>query len=183
MPLKCKKDMAEQDIRENAMAGGTPARLRGLAANGNSISPTLEEVMNAMPVATDSTKGLMSASNMIVLRSLSFYYGVSGGTPTQYVRLGKFINSHYSPIRINLSYGIWDDTSRSTIDLVFTNGSGKIVISGKGNSLIGYVAESSDTIIYLKCTAGISFIGTIIGPIIEGRKVLAEEPTGIVYIP
>ena len=46
--------MAEQDIRENAMAGGTPARLRGLAANGNSISPTLEEVMNAMRIYTYS---------------------------------------------------------------------------------------------------------------------------------
>ena len=32
------------DIRENAMAGGTPARLRGLDANGNSISPTIQEV-------------------------------------------------------------------------------------------------------------------------------------------
>ena len=43
--------MAEkQDIRENTMSGGTPARLRGLAANGNSISPTLEEVMNAMGI-------------------------------------------------------------------------------------------------------------------------------------
>lgn len=42
--------MAEQDIKENAMSGGTPARLRGLAANGNSISPTLEEVMNAMGI-------------------------------------------------------------------------------------------------------------------------------------
>ena len=41
--------MAE-DIKENAMSGGTPARLRGLAANGNSISPTLEEVMNAMGI-------------------------------------------------------------------------------------------------------------------------------------
>lgn len=52
--------MAEQDIRENAMSGGTPARLRGLAANGNSISPTLEEVMNAMGIYTkkwDSNKG------------------------------------------------------------------------------------------------------------------------------
>ena len=40
--------MAEkQDIQENAMAGGTPARLRGLDANGNSISPTLEEVASA----------------------------------------------------------------------------------------------------------------------------------------
>ena len=41
--------MAE-DIKENAMSGGKPARLRGLAANGNSISPTLEEVMNAMGI-------------------------------------------------------------------------------------------------------------------------------------
>ena len=46
--------MAEQDIKENAMSGGTPARLRGLAANGNSISPTLEEVMNAMGIHTYS---------------------------------------------------------------------------------------------------------------------------------
>lgn len=48
MPLKC-KNMAE-DIKENAMSGGTPVRLRGLAANGNSISPTLEEVMNAIGI-------------------------------------------------------------------------------------------------------------------------------------
>ena len=41
--------MAE-DIKENAMSGGKPARLRGLAANGNSISPTLKEVMNAMEI-------------------------------------------------------------------------------------------------------------------------------------
>ena len=46
--------MAEQDIRENAMSGGTPKRLRGLAANGNSISPTLAEVMNAMGIYTYS---------------------------------------------------------------------------------------------------------------------------------
>ncbi len=45
--------MAEkQDIREDAMSGGTPARLRGLAANGNSISPTIQEVMNAMGIYT-----------------------------------------------------------------------------------------------------------------------------------
>ena len=53
--------MAE-DIRENAMSGGTPARLRGLAANGNSISPTLAEVISAMPVATETNKGLMQAN-------------------------------------------------------------------------------------------------------------------------
>lgn len=175
--------MAEQDIRENAMSGGTPTRLRGLDANGNSISPALAEVVSAMPEATDSNKGLMSARNALLLKSLILCYGVSGGTPTQYVRLGRFNNGHYSPIRINLSYGAWDAISRSIIDLVFTNGNGTIVISGNGNRLIGYVAESSDTIIYLKCTAGVSFVGTIIGPIIEGRKVLTEEPAGIVYVP
>lgn len=42
--------MAEQDIRENAMGGGTPARLRGIAVNGDSISPTLEEVVSKMPL-------------------------------------------------------------------------------------------------------------------------------------
>ena len=46
------------DIRENAMSGGTPARLRGLDANGNSISPTLTEVAKALPVATMERKGL-----------------------------------------------------------------------------------------------------------------------------
>jgi hypothetical protein len=54
MPIKYAIVMAEQDIRENAMSGGAPARLRGLAANGNSISPTLEEVMNAMGIYTYS---------------------------------------------------------------------------------------------------------------------------------
>ena len=38
------------DIRENAMSGGTPKRLRGLDANGNSISPTVVEVMKAMDI-------------------------------------------------------------------------------------------------------------------------------------
>lgn len=176
--------MAEkQDIRENAMGGGTPARLRGLAANGDSISPTIQEVTNAMPEATNSVKGLMSAKNVMLLNSLSFSYGVAGSTPIQYVRLGRFNKGHYSPIRINLSYGAWNAISRSIIDLVFTNGNGTIVISGSGNGLIGYVVESSDTIIYLKCTAGVSFVGTIVGQILEGRKVLTEEPAGIVYVP
>ena len=42
--------------------GVTPARLRGLAANGNSISPTLAEVISEMPVATETNKGLMQAN-------------------------------------------------------------------------------------------------------------------------
>lgn len=51
-----------EDIKENAMSGGTPTRLRGLAANGSSISPTLEEVISAMPIATEINKGLMQAN-------------------------------------------------------------------------------------------------------------------------
>ena len=50
MPLKCKNMADKQDIQENAMAGGKPARLRGLDANGNSISPTVVEVMKAMGI-------------------------------------------------------------------------------------------------------------------------------------
>ncbi len=53
-PLNVLSMAEKQDIRENAMAGGTPARLRGLAANGNSISPTVEEVMNAIGIYTYS---------------------------------------------------------------------------------------------------------------------------------
>ncbi len=45
----------KQDIRENAMAGGTPARLRGLAANGSSISPTMAEVAKALPKRNEFT--------------------------------------------------------------------------------------------------------------------------------
>ena len=36
------------DKKENAMGDGIPARLRGLDTNGNSISPTLTKVMDAM---------------------------------------------------------------------------------------------------------------------------------------
>ena len=61
-PLNVLSMAEKQDIQENAMGGGTPARLRGLAANGNSISPTLAEVISAMPVATETNKGLMQAN-------------------------------------------------------------------------------------------------------------------------
>ncbi len=40
--------MAE-DIKENEMQNGKPARLRGIDADGNSITPTMEEVTDALP--------------------------------------------------------------------------------------------------------------------------------------
>ena len=74
--------MAE-DIKENAMAGGTPTRLRGLAANGNSISPTLAEVISAMPVATESSKGLMRVKEYNQLNSTIW------GGATNVIRVAK----------------------------------------------------------------------------------------------
>lgn len=55
------KGTSMADLKENQLSGGTPTRLRGLDASGNSIAPTLEEVTNAMPVVTDSTNGLLSS--------------------------------------------------------------------------------------------------------------------------
>lgn len=40
--------MAE-DIKENEMQNGKPARLRGIDTDGNSITPTMEEVTDALP--------------------------------------------------------------------------------------------------------------------------------------
>lgn len=51
------------DIKENQMPGGTPAKLRGLDANGNSITPSMTEAVNAMPVVSLSSKGLMDVKS------------------------------------------------------------------------------------------------------------------------
>ena len=53
------------DIRENAMSGGTPTRLRGLDANGNSISPTLAEVAKAFQSAISSMSRLLQEKNIL----------------------------------------------------------------------------------------------------------------------
>lgn len=52
--------MAE-DIKENEMNSGKPARLRGIDADGNSVSPTLQEVVGTMPMATTYSEGIMRA--------------------------------------------------------------------------------------------------------------------------
>lgn len=71
------------DIRENAMAGGIPARLRGLAANGNSISPTLEEVAKALPKRNefniDIEAGEIYSLNVGSYNTLFVYYTSSAG--------------------------------------------------------------------------------------------------------
>ena len=76
--------MAEkQDIQENAMSGGTPTRLRGLDKNGNSISPTLEEVASAMPKRNEFNirieAGEIYSLNVSSYNTLFVYYTSSGG--------------------------------------------------------------------------------------------------------
>ena len=49
------------DIKESQMGSGVPVKIRALTADGNSISPTVREVTDAMPVSTLDAKGLMPA--------------------------------------------------------------------------------------------------------------------------
>ena len=74
--------MAE-DIRENAMAGGTPTRLRGLAANGDSISPTVAEVAKALPKRNEFNieikAGEIYSLNVGSYNTLFVYYTSSAG--------------------------------------------------------------------------------------------------------
>jgi len=63
--------MAE-DIRENAMAGGTPARLRGLDVNGNSISPTIKEVEKELGITI--TTGSITVSGLTIRATANDYF-------------------------------------------------------------------------------------------------------------
>ena len=71
------------DVKENAMTGGVPARIRALDGNGNSISPSMEEVNLAIPLATLANSGktdkaqarysfIVNANSTLIL-SLPFY--------------------------------------------------------------------------------------------------------------
>ena len=89
MSLSCRvlcplnvQGMAE-DIKENAMSGGIPARLRGLDKNGNSISPTLTEVAKALPKRNQFEvyfeAGEVYPLNVGAYNTLFIYYTSSGG--------------------------------------------------------------------------------------------------------
>ena len=94
MPLKCKIMAEKQDIRENTMSGGTPARLRGLAANGNSISPTLEEVENAFPKMSCIYHKVWTASkgDILVVNSSYSIFMVGDSASGSHI-MGVFANN------------------------------------------------------------------------------------------
>lgn len=171
------------DIRENAMSGGTPARLRGLDKNGNSISPTIQEVTNAMPEATNSVKGLMSANQAFYLRETTIIGGVSGGNSTQYRLIGILNYDAYAPFRVNLSVGGYSSTNRLLIDATLTYYNRAMYVSGVCHNRIGYVIKDNKAYVYLKEHAGSSYIGYVIGSEIHEFTRYESEPSNIVYVP
>ena len=181
LPLKC-KNMAE-DIKENAMSGGIPARLRGLDANGNSISPTVAEVTSAIPVATHSSKGIMSAEQAFYLSETAIIGGLAGGFPNRYKLIGILNRDAYAPFRVNISIGGYTSTDRYLIDATLTYYSSAMYVSGICYNRIGYVIKDNKAYVYLKEEAGNSYIGYVIGSEIHGFTRYESEPSNIVYVP
>lgn len=171
------------DVKENAMTGGIPVRLRGLKDNDSSISPTMKEVAEGLPVATFTSKGLMRPDQALLSDTSQFSFGIPGGNKTMYFRLGRFSIGHYSPIRLCASYGNWDSISRTAIDITITNGGGTVIISGKGYSLVGYVLNPGHIDIYFACGSGSSLVGSIYGNLLGGRSNAGDRPEGVVFIP
>ena len=92
--------MAE-DIKENAMSGGTPARLRGLAANGNSISPTIQEVAEtfgkgyAADLNNETDYGISGMFNADTINhppiSSDIIFGIYSNHRAKYITGGVFL--------------------------------------------------------------------------------------------
>ena len=175
--------MAEQDIKENEMSGGTPTRLRGLAADGNSISPTLAEVASAMPVATQTSKGIMSTYQAFYLRETTIIGGVAGGFPTRYKLIGILNHEAYAPFRVNISMGSYASTDRYLIDATLTYYNSAMYVSGVCHNRIGYVIKDNKAYVYLRGYAGDSYIGYVIGSEIHEFTSYESEPSNIVYVP
>lgn len=98
--------MAEkQDIQENAMSGGTPARLRGLAANGSSISPTVEEVANAMNIK--QFVKLLDKGDNIEVKAYYAIFNIADATTAGYM-FGVFANK-VIPLSKSNSYSTTKD--------------------------------------------------------------------------
>ena len=96
--------MAEkQDIRENTMSGGTPARLRGLAANGNSISPTIQEVAEtfgkgyAADLNNETDYGISGMFNADTINhppiSSDTIFGIYSNHRAKYITEGVFVSN------------------------------------------------------------------------------------------
>ena len=90
--------MAE-DIRENEMNSGVPVKMRGIDADGNSISPTLQEVADALPGAQKNDRGV----NYSLPRPIVSIHKPTGGNETKTITLFK-IEDIIRLILISLKY-------------------------------------------------------------------------------
>lgn len=146
-------------------------------------SDLVELMRTGIGIAKASKDGLVSFMSLLSGNSKNLYYGVSGGNPSMYYCLAKLATGHYTPSRLNVSFGSWDSTSRLIIDLTITIGGNRVVVNGNGYNIVGYTFIDGILSVYIKVTPGSSFIGSIIGPFIEGTSASSDEPTNIVYIP
>lgn len=73
------------DIRENEMQNGIPALLRGLDTAGNSITPTMEEVSNALPGTQEYDRGVYYSLPKLIIS----VHKPDGGNATKTITLFK----------------------------------------------------------------------------------------------
>ena len=86
--------MAE-DIKENEMQNGKPARLRGIDADGNSITPTMEEVTDALPGEQKYDRGVYYS----LPKSIVSVHKPTGGNEIKTItllKIGDYNTSHFN---------------------------------------------------------------------------------------
>lgn len=86
--------MAE-DIKENEMQNGKPARLRDIDADGNSITPTMEEVTDALPGEQKYDRGVYYS----LPKSIVSVHKPTGGNEIKTItllKIGDYNTSHFN---------------------------------------------------------------------------------------
>ena len=86
--------MAE-DVRENEMNSGVPVKMRGIDADGNSVSPTLQEVADALPGEQKYDRGVYYS----LPKPIVSIHKPTGGNETKTITLFKiedYNTSHFN---------------------------------------------------------------------------------------
>lgn len=86
--------MAE-DVRENEMNSGVPVKMRGIDADGNSVSPTLQEVADALPGEQKYDRGVYYS----LPKPIVSIHKPTGGNETKTItlfKIGDYNTSHFN---------------------------------------------------------------------------------------
>lgn len=146
-------------------------------------SDLVEVIRAAMPIATHSSKGIMSADQAFYLRETTIIGGVAGGFPNRYKLIGILNYDAYAPFCVNISMGGYASTDRYLIDATLTYYNSAMYVSGVCYNRIGYVIKGNKAYVYLKEYAGNSYIGYVIGSERHEFTSYESEPSNIVYVP